>query len=596
MNSNSIIQKNDMLAQIYGETYIKKITYLQRAINEYTTSEDRFNVLNFEAGLGKSYYTDLIIEDHIRSNWFSRKKYLIVKKFNDESEKSAETIESGWVKDVTVAITAESWKEWKLKLDDLKQLKVIIISHQRYIDLCLDDEIRQVFTEGRHTLIVDEKILFPIYSYNDDLHSTVRSILPVSLRKMYDGVCDRLDKELSKIKENDNINACIRVKPKIAEKKLEKFLSLIEVNLENYTIVGDENRSKVRYFVEGLKLWYSSYCVANAGNISTFNPKHKHWGLQNNIILDASASIDGVYQVNQERYNVIKQTRIIDHSDCEFIHINFNSAKWKINENSNKYFNEMTRRIFQANSEGERTLIVTHKDKAELVKKKLIKLAGVQNVWLDRVDKVNDMDYDGQPFAVAWYGNLIGKNHYEEFNNVWFISTPNIPLEQYLIHYMQYAHKTLGNKGIDVFKGRFKNDDFKSVQVGYIAAEMYQSLKRIQRVPKPKGKFYIVNRDLEVVNMVLNQIKGASITKIVDELDFVKKQKEEKEKEKKRDQVEQFRDYVKKLEKGKYAKQDISKTLKISKLSRILEDSRVRELLPTHAGIIRLHKHHIERL
>ena len=102
---------------------------------------------------------------------------------------------------------------------------------------------------------------------------------------------------------------------------------------------------------------------------------------------------------------------------------------------------------------------------------------------------------------------------------------------------------------------------------------MYQSLKRIQRVAKTKGKFYVVCEDEYIVDTILSQIKNAKVTNVI-ELDF--KKEEEENKPKKIDQVDKFLEYILVQDKGNYKKSDISKQLKITKLNRVLSDTRVK--------------------
>ena len=133
-------------------------------------------------------------------------------------------------------------------------------------------------------------------------------------------------------------------------------------------------------------------------------------------------------------------------------------------------------------------------------------------------------------------------------------------------------------------KGRYKNTLFNTVQVGYIASEMYQALKRIQRNPEPKGKFYIVNNDKEIIGIILSQMKNAhNINQL--ELDFVK-EKKEKEIDSKPDQVQRFIDYILKQSKGRYKKSDIAKELHISKMNRVLSDARIKPILNKQIRIL----------
>lgn len=128
MEAKQIIQRDDAYLKVYGDKYIQKIEYLRKLILEQETGENIFKVVNFEAGLGKSRYTDLIIKQYF-DEWNFNRKFLIVKRFNDESERSAQTIqENSFLRDHVVVITSENWQKWKKNAKELQSKQVIIIS------------------------------------------------------------------------------------------------------------------------------------------------------------------------------------------------------------------------------------------------------------------------------------------------------------------------------------------------------------------------------------------------------------------------------------------------------------------------------------
>lgn len=505
-----MIQKDDPYVKKYQNKYIDKINFLQKVITEQETGENVFKVINLEAGLGKSYYTDLIIKDYLHNNWQDKRKFLVVKRFNDESITSAKRIESGFLGNQAVAITSETWKKWRKMIDELIKIPVIIISHKRYIDLCLKDNERSIFTKERHTLIIDEKINFPIYTYSDRFQSEIRGMISIVNRELFDEICLQLQEIIEKYKDS---TACIKVNPEISKKKLKQFKNMMHVEISQK--VSQHEKRLMCDFLDTILLCYDSKVIKiyNGQKISTLNRNHKHWGLRNNIILDASAKIDGIYLTDTEKYDFRKQTPFIDHSKSEFIHIDLKSSKHYIKQNENKYLDQMIELINERQIEGEKTLIVIHKQFAETLYLKMIHKYG-DKVWKDK-QKEYDSEYNNQPFAITWFGNLVGKNDFADFNNIWVLGTPNIPLSNYLVHYMQYADKSLGKNGLKIYEGKFINEKFKRVQEGYVAAEIYQTLKRIQRNPEPKGKFYIVTKDKEMIDTVLSQLKNAKLTETI---------------------------------------------------------------------------------
>lgn len=590
---------NDIYADVYGKDYTDKIKYLQRAILEYYTDENQFNVINLEAGLGKSFYTDLILENFLWEweKWDS--KFLIVKRFNSEIEKSVKSYETtlemfsepkiafgeGKSKKkhipIVLGITSDNWnKEWKNRINDLKKVKIIYISHQRYIGLCKDEDVRKAFAEGRDTLIIDEKILFPIQTFNDGRYTKVWSALPTTLRPEFEKVCKKLNDFLAKMAAEKKTNECVRFEMSLHPATLKNFRELVKINEQN---IEKKNRNMVYDLLDGLDVWYGTKCIYNAGNISGFDRNYKYWGLNNNIILDASARIDGYAKVNPSKFNLIRQSRIIDHSNSKFYHVKFNSSKTSMKQNEKEFFPEIVQKAIERKKKDDKTLIVCHKDNADKIKKLLLKHVDIVDVWIDKKEE-DDPEYNGQSIAISWYGNLIGKNTFEKFTQVWLIGTPNIPQEQYLLMWMMHTEKELGNRSLEIIRkkcpdqGMFKNDEFRAIQKGYIAAEFYQSIKRIQRNHMPEGEFFIVCKNDELVQTVVNEMIGAKLEEKI-EMDFVQKQEEQKQANKKPNQADILHDYLLKHKKGtELKKKDISSALKISKLNRVILDDKIRNM------------------
>ncbi|MGX1902024.1 hypothetical protein ACT3HK_11825 [Thermolongibacillus altinsuensis] len=535
MEAKQIIQKDDAYYQIYGEKYIQKIDYLRKLITEDETGEDKFKVVNFEAGLGKSRYTDIIIREYL-NEWNLDRKFLIVKRFNDESERSAQAIQDGsFLRDHVLVITADNWQKWKKDVKELQQKQVIIISHKRYIDLCENDVERAIFTKDRHTLIIDEKINFPVYTYSDEFYGEIRKYISRPNRKLFDEACKNLNDILD---EYNNTTACVRVYPVIDKELFQQFTQMMTDEIKGTK--DRERKLELKKFLNTVSLCYdkSILAILNSEKICTLNRKHTHWGLKNNIILDASAAIDGVYVANPNKYYIRKQTRLIDHSDSEFYHVKMKTSKSAIGANKKKYFKKIIEMLQERHVEGEKTLLVIHKKLADELYTYMQKTFG-EDVWKDK-DKETDPEYKNQSYAISWFGNLIGKNTFADFDNVWVLGTPNIPLNHYLIHYMQYAQTTLGKNQLKVYEGKFVNPKFRAIQDGYIAAEIYQSIKRIQRNPKPRGKFYIVINDEKIVHKVFGQMRNAKLTDTIE----VKEEQKEKSTNKQPIKIDKVADYM----------------------------------------------------
>ncbi|SEG79609.1 hypothetical protein [Paenibacillus sp. UNC499MF] len=576
----------DVYERAYGDLYLNKVKELKQVITTHNTGNSVFNVFSLEAGLGKSLQTLKVVDENL-DEWENPLSFLIVKRFKTDIEHSEKYLErhNHSLRTNVLGITSDNWGEWQLRLDELKDIRVLIISHQRYINLCLDDVVREAFMENRDVLVIDERVNFPIYTFSKKTYDEVRSLLHTSIQPEYDKVCQKLTTELQKQEIEKNKNKVVRCEPKIHPTTLENFKKTMEVNIENEK--DKKTKNTLKHFMAGLDQWYNTKCVYNGGNISTFNRKHKLWGLDNNIILDASAGIDGVYQLGS--FNLIGQERIVDHRNSRFTIVDFNSSKSNIYLNHSKFYPEICDKIKANHKSDSKTLIICHKDNHKAILEQLYKA---------EITKIGVGDeYSGENFAINWFGNLIGKNEYSDFTQCWIIGTPNISYEQYLIQYMMYKQSDLGRKSTGILHGRFMNNEFRAVQTGYIASEIYQSIKRIQRNEFPSGEFFIVNSDQEIVSSVLSQIKGTHNRETI-KMDFQQK----KGAKKKGDNVDRFVDYINQLPRGIYSKKEIFEAINVTtNFNRILIDARVKSLLPMSENgvgleVIKVHNKHIEKL
>jgi hypothetical protein len=334
--------RNDRYVLVYGNQYLDKIDELKIAINQ-PGDKSTFKVFSLEAGLGKSKAAIEIIDENLDSWENKQLSFLVVRRFKEDIKESFEYLSkhNHSQRTYVLGITSDNWGEWRYKLDKLKEVRVLIISHQRYIDLCLNDEIRESFMVDRDVLIIDEKINFPIYTFSKSTYDEVRSLLHTGIQQDYDKVCKKLLQELTKQDLEKKKNQVIRCEPKVHPATLENFKKIIEVNIENEK--DKKKRSTLMHFMEGLEQWYTTKCVYNGGNISTFNRKHWLWGLKNNIILDASASIDGVYRLGD--FELVGKERIVDHSSSMFTIIDFNSSKSHLRHNHTEFYPEIVGKI-----------------------------------------------------------------------------------------------------------------------------------------------------------------------------------------------------------------------------------------------------------
>jgi len=76
--------------------------------------------------------------------------------------------------------------------------------------LAQDSFTRGYFTEGRHTLIIDEAVHIPTYSFSELEYREILNILPVTLHQGLGAVCAGLFKEINKLEQLKSGNRLLK--------------------------------------------------------------------------------------------------------------------------------------------------------------------------------------------------------------------------------------------------------------------------------------------------------------------------------------------------------------------------------------------------
>lgn len=555
--------ETDGYAKIYGDKYIEKIGQLRDILYNESDNESEcvFNVFGIEAGLGKSRAVVDLIDSNLLG-WENNDNYLIVRKFKSDIIETVNALEEAniFIENV-LGLTSDNWSEWREKTDQLKEKRVLVISHKRYLDLCLDDSLREDFIQNRDVLIIDEKMQFPSYSFSKQKYDKLRSYLPISLQKKFDVVCNEFLEILLEEEVRGGSESVVR-NIFLDNLSRDEFVTILENNKQ---LFKESEKNEMDEFSDLIKIIDNTSCIHSKGTISCINPNYRLWRLKKNIILDASAEIDGIYRFGG--FNVIGTEKIVDHSNSTFTWFKNNTSKSSMRDNFDEIVDEIVKKIRVNHSEGEKTLIISHKENTQRIKNKL-KDANITDVG-------HGDEYKDEGIALNWFGNIIGNNRYSEFDNCWIIGTPNIPYDEYILLYMFYSGEKLDEIDTHIYQGRFINEQLKRIQEGFIASEIYQSIKRIQRNANPSGKYFIVNHDFNIIRLVSSQIKGSK---------FIEKELEVStniNKKRSNDNVQKFIDLINTLPLGKYRKKEICERIDIdsANLGRILKNARVVPLL-----------------
>ncbi|MCF8568605.1 hypothetical protein LLE49_28205 [Alicyclobacillus tolerans] len=139
---------HERFIQTYGEKYLNKIEHLRKRLVDWETGEDKFVVVPFEAGIGKSLQTDRIVGEYVGqhdvkgteevflpdSNRF--RTFLMVKPFIEDVLASVERINQHCGRpDVALGITKDNWSQYRDDADTLSLFRVVVITHERYLGI-----------------------------------------------------------------------------------------------------------------------------------------------------------------------------------------------------------------------------------------------------------------------------------------------------------------------------------------------------------------------------------------------------------------------------------------------------------------------------
>jgi hypothetical protein len=531
--------KEPLSQEEFKEEYRKKADILKDFILNRESGEDTIYVFNHEAGFGKSRITDEVLQQEVLNTNLTElpendRRFLLVKKFKKDVLQSEETISSsGRFRGAVLGITAENWTDgakWRFRKEQLKQFKVLIITHSRYISMCTDEEERQALMEGRHTLIIDEKVEFPIYSFDERQYDKLQRYLPKPAPPLLYEITFPLFEEMGFQKSRTNKDGKVRFNneilicsPKLKNK--ESLLSEMRNLVDKNANLKLNDRSDAYKILKALENLYGRKCLFNGDKISSILEHHKFLTLKNNIILDANGEIDALYSIQlSDGFESKRQTKIIYHDNCEIQHLQFNTSKTSIVKLEEEYFSKIINLIKDEHKPDDKTLIVMQKrfvmDDNKRVASFVNRLYknGVHSVFVGSEDEENK--YNNESYAVNWFGNLIGKNDWKDFNQCWIIGTPLLPMDTYILNMWQYTGKINWKIGREVVKKegvqQFKNKDLEKIRKGHVVGEIYQAIKRIQRNHHPKAQFFIVNNDSDVFNKVVKHLPNVQVREPID--------------------------------------------------------------------------------
>lgn len=486
----------------------EKQVQLNLLANTFINNKDssKFMTFGIEAGLGKTLTIENILAEQFLNG--NLKKTLFVKPFMDREDSfpSYKNINDKAGQEIAIAIDSNNFDNYK---DKLYNYPVVIITHKRYLNLCSDIEQRQLFIKDRVNLIIDEEVpILDVLEFRTEMINEIEVILQfisdgkTNAKRLFNDII--WDFEMLLVNNQNRNMRFINLTDNEINCKIDGLVDYIKKNIK-FNYFGEssikkcniKNLQQLIRSIEYIKKFYNCNIIVKDGTAFIRNSKIDYFMLQNNILLDASSNFNSIYNIS-DKFSLIKQDRIVDHSKT-----NFNICYLNTTESAKKkyanYQREIVNHIIKNNERNDKVLLV-----------------GLQEE-LDQITDVFNSELSQLTIDYANFGNMRGKNDWKDYNKCYIIHTPNLNYINYLFLYQQYSLSELKETDLVLIKNEFGNLAFANSQIEnlrktYIASNIYQAIKRINRMNELDADIYIINCDKDIINLVKEQLKNVSPT------------------------------------------------------------------------------------
>ncbi|PWN73298.1 hypothetical protein [Bacillus paranthracis] len=477
------------------------------AVKNGTGDKERFHVYAWEAGIGKSTHVNDSIIEHYNKFTFEEgvKKFLIVKKFKSDVYETVERLKNDslldmYGKDSIIGLTSENVKEYSI--DDIKTCMVLIITHQRYIEAC-SKELATSFGE-RDTLIIDEQLQFPITKYGRAEYNDMRKDIHLyEGQVLFDKCFLPLLKKLDSVYKSGDYNNIVTFKDSFDKETLKDFKKWVKVN------DNDFRKKKYKDIIEKIELLQKdeSNGLIHNNTLYLIDQSKRFRKLKNNIILDASADITPLYKL-EKQFKLVENRLCIDHSKSNMAYMKVNTSKSSLKKNLEAVIKDIQNRLRNLNDSDKRALVVSHKENAKELNNALGNTLKKGIYYPNEDENEEVMSFKA---ATDWYGNIVGKNLYKDYDLCFIVGTNNMPLPIYLLQFYQYSTGTDFSKLPDTMAleaGKFKIEKLETIRKAFVASDFYQAARRIQRNRNPKATYILYTFDEEVIEKFNSKFKN----------------------------------------------------------------------------------------
>ena len=494
--------KNCNLAQLkmYRKKFIHDVINGQNNFNIVDNkfiyfNKDRLKIESRECGLGKTH--DVLIALIDKYTYNKQKGSIYVSKTKRSGIEMVEEINRAFGQEIAFAINEDTTKSKKDIEIKLKIYPIIAITQRLYEILANDKGMIKKFKEGRDLLIIDEWFsLATIKTFSlANIKEIENKLTDRNLIELFKKIVEELDKTLSTI---DSKRPFFNTKTdkKVIKKLINKLKKLINENIDDVFLKRLETSKKeLIQNIEDIQHFYNGTCLIENYILYTIDRSLEYWKLDNNFILDASAKLNGAYELNKDLFQIKKYKSVLNYKNWHVIQIHENSSASGKENYSN--YKDVVCKI--ADDLGRRDTLI--------------------------IDNMKSANKNYPNYKATYFANLRSNNDYKDMKNVIIACTPYLPDRDVVLEYLYFSGKNYyeeneedifneisnwnGGKHGEIYE--LNNSNFEMYRKQLVASEIYQAIKRVNRDMSQETTVVIITKDNIVFQMILKMLPKCNV-------------------------------------------------------------------------------------